>query len=173
MVEPSRGAAKGIHHNAIVYTSMYPITLLAFGRLRLEPCRGLERHYLDMLRPYARLEVTELSEGRGDGVRQLKEEAERLRPKLKAVQCPVLLTPEGKLRDSEGFARWLGERMDRGESLAFALGSSHGFDAGLKKEIPEQLSLSPLTFPHELTRVVFLEQLYRAFTILRGKEYHK
>ena len=160
---------RDIHHNGI----MYPITLLAFGRLRLEPCRGLERHYLDMLRPYARMDVVELTEGKGDAARQLKEEAERLRPKLKAVQCPVLLTPEGKLRDSEGLARWLAERMDRGDSLAFALGSSHGFDAGLKKEIPEQLSLSPLTFPHELTRVVFLEQLYRSFTIIRGKEYHK
>ena len=63
--------------------------------------------------------------------------------------------------------------MNRGERLAFALGSSHGFDADLKKEIREQMSLSPMTFPHELTRVMFLEQLYRAFTILRGKEYHK
>jgi 23S rRNA (pseudouridine1915-N3)-methyltransferase len=152
---------------------MYPVTLLAFGRLRLEPCRGLERHYLDMLRPYARMDVTELPEGKGDAVRQLKDEAERLRPRLAAVRCPVLLTPEGKLRDSEGLARWLAERMNRGESLAFALGSSHGFDPGLKKEIQEQMSLSPMTFPHELSRVMFLEQLYRAFTIIRGKDYHK
>jgi 23S rRNA (pseudouridine1915-N3)-methyltransferase len=85
----------------------------------------------------------------------------------------VLLTPEGKLRDSEALARWLGERMDRGDSLAFVLGSSHGFDPGLKGEVREQLSLSPLTFPHELSRVMLLEQLYRAFAILRGKEYHK
>ena len=60
-----------IHHNRI----MYPISLFAFGKLRLEPCRGLERHYLDMLRPYARMEVAELPEGKGDGVRQLKDEA--------------------------------------------------------------------------------------------------
>jgi len=152
---------------------MYPIGVIAFGRLRLEPCRGLERHYLDMLRPYARLELTELAEGKGDPARQLREEAERLRLKLKAVTCPVLLTPEGKLRDSEALARWLGERMDRGEGLAFAIGSSHGFDPALKAEVKEQLSLSPLTFPHELSRVMLLEQLYRAFTILRGKEYHK
>lgn len=152
---------------------MYPITLLAFGRLRLAPCRDLERHYLDMLKGYARLEVHELSEGKGEPARQLKDEAERLRPKLKAVNCPVLLTAEGKLRDSETLARWLGEHMDRGDGLAFALGSSHGFDPTLKSEIRDQVSLSPLTFPHELSRVMFLEQLYRAFTILRGKEYHK
>lgn len=152
---------------------MYPLGLIAFGRLRLEPCRDLERHYLDMLRPYARVEVTELAEGRGEPARQLREEAERLRPKLRAVTCPVLLTPEGKLRDSGALARWLGERMDRGEGLAFILGSSHGFDPALKGEVREQLSLSPMTFPHELSRVMLLEQLYRAFTILRGKEYHK
>lgn len=152
---------------------MYPISLLAFGRLRLEPCRALEQHYLSMLRSYARMEVIELPEGKGDAVRQLREEAERLRPRLQAVQCPVLLSPEGKLRDSEGFAHWLVERMNRGESLAFALGSSHGFDPALKSEVREQMSLSPMTFPHELSRVMFLEQLYRAFTILRGKEYHK
>lgn len=152
---------------------MYPVTLLAFGRLRLAPCQGLQKHYLDMLRAHARVEVVELPEGRGDPARQLKDEAARLGPKLAAVRCPVLLTPEGKLRDSGGFARWLGERMDRGESLAFALGSSHGFDPDLKKAIPEQMSLSPMTFPHELSRVVFLEQLYRAFAILRGSEYHK
>ncbi len=152
---------------------MYPIAILAFGRLRLEPCRNLQEHYLDMLRTYARMEITELPEGKGDPARQLKEEAERLRPKLAAVRCPVLLTPEGKLRDSEGLSQWLVERMNRGESLAFALGSSHGFDPDLKKEIPEQMSLSPMTFPHELSRVMFLEQLYRAFTIIRGKDYHK
>jgi 23S rRNA (pseudouridine1915-N3)-methyltransferase len=158
-----------IDHNGI----MYPVALYTFGRLRLEPCRELETHYLDMLRPYARMEVTELPEGKGDPIRQLRDEAERLRLRLSAVSCPVLLTPEGKLRNSEGLANWLAERMNRGEKLAFALGSSHGFDPEFKLEIREQMSLSPMTFPHELSRVMFLEQLYRAFTIMRGKEYHK
>ena len=152
---------------------MYPISLIAFGRLRLEPLREAEAHYLAMLRPYARMEVVELTEGKGEPARQLREEADRLRPRLQAVRCPVLLTPEGKLRDSEAFARWLVQHMDQGDSLAFALGSSHGFDPTLKGEVREQVSLSPMTFPHELSRVMFLEQLYRAFTILRGKEYHK
>ena len=152
---------------------MYPVDLIAFGRLKLEPCRALEAHYLAMLRAHARVDVIELQEGRGDPARQLKEEAERLRPRLKAAGRPVLLDPAGRTYSSEAFAAWLGERVDRGERLAFALGSSHGFDPGLKAEIPDKLSLSPMTFPHELSRAMFLEQLYRAFTILKGGPYHK
>ncbi|MBS1766907.1 MAG: 23S rRNA (pseudouridine(1915)-N(3))-methyltransferase RlmH [Acidobacteria bacterium] len=152
---------------------MYPVDLIAFGRLKLEPCRALEAHYLAMLKTHARLEVVELQEGKGDTSKQLREEAERLRPRLKAAGRAVLLDPAGKTFSSEAFAAWLGERMDKGERLAFALGSSHGFDPGLKAEIPDKLSLSPMTFPHELSRVMFLEQLYRAFTILKGGPYHK
>ena len=152
---------------------MYPVDLIAFGRLRLEPCRALEAHYLAMIRAHARVEVIELPEGKGDALKQLKDEAERLRPKLKAAGRAILLDPAGKAFSSEAFAAWLGERMDRGERLAFALGSSHGFDPALKAEIPDKLSLSPMTFPHELSRVMFLEQLYRAFSILKGSPYHK
>ena len=73
-----------------------------------------------------------------------------------------LLDAQGSPRTSEAWAQWLGKHMDRGESLAFAVGSSHGFDPSLKTEIREHLSLSPMTFPHDLSRVLFLEQLYRA-----------
>ena len=152
---------------------MFPVDLLVIGRLRLEPCRALERHYLDMLRAHARMDVIEFPEGKGDGARRLRDEAERLRPRLKSAGLPVLLTPEGRPMDSPAFAKWLGERVDRGQRPAFAIGSSHGFDPVLKSEIREQLSLSPMTFPHELFRVMFLEQLYRAFTILKGSPYHK
>jgi 23S rRNA (pseudouridine1915-N3)-methyltransferase len=152
---------------------MYPIRLLAIGRPKLEAIRQLEGHYQTLLKTFARLDVMELSEGKGDTSRQLRDEGERLRAQLRGASRPVLLSAEGPSRSSEAFAQWLGERMDRGESLAFAIGSSHGFDPGLKREIKDHLSLSPMTFPHDLSRVLFLEQLYRAFTILRGGPYHK
>jgi len=152
---------------------MYPIRLITIGRPKLEPVRDLEKHYQGLLKAYARLTVVELPEGRGDPARQLKDEAERIRPQLLAARCPVLLSADGPQRSSEAFAQWLGTRMDRGESLAFAVGSSHGFDPGLKAEVREHLSLSPMTFPHDLSRILFLEQLYRAFSILKGSPYHK
>ncbi|HJV90057.1 MAG TPA: 23S rRNA (pseudouridine(1915)-N(3))-methyltransferase RlmH [Holophagaceae bacterium] len=152
---------------------MHPVSLVTLGKLRLAPLRDLEKHYLDMLKPFVRLEITELTEGKGEPARALKDEADRLRPKLKAARCAVLLDPAGPVRSSEAFAAWVGERVDRGESFCFAIGSSHGFDPALKAEVREKLSLSPMTFPHELSRVMFLEQLYRAFAILRGSPYHK
>jgi 23S rRNA (pseudouridine1915-N3)-methyltransferase len=139
----------------------------------MAPVRELEQHYRTLLKAYARLDVEELPEGKGDPARQLRDEAERLRAHLLPARCPVLLSAEGPPRTSEAFAKWLGIRMDRGESLAFALGSSMGFDPALKGEIKEHLSLSPMTFPHDLSRVLFLEQLFRAFSILRGTPYHK
>lgn len=152
---------------------MYPIRFVTIGRPKLAAARELEKHYQTLLKTYARLELVELAEGRGETPRQLKDEAERLRPLLASVRCPVLLSAEGPPRSSEALAKWLGARMDRGESLAFAVGSSHGFDPALKGEIREHLSLSPMTFPHDLSRVLFLEQLYRAFSILKGTSYHK
>jgi 23S rRNA (pseudouridine1915-N3)-methyltransferase len=152
---------------------MYPIRLIAIGRPRLAPVRELEAHYQGLLKAHVRLSLVELPEGRGEPPRQLKDEAERIRPHLLQARCPVLLSADGPPRSSEAFAQWLGARMDRGESLAFAVGSSHGFDPELKAEVREHLSLGPMTFPHDLSRVMFLEQLYRAFAILKGTAYHK
>jgi 23S rRNA (pseudouridine1915-N3)-methyltransferase len=153
---------------------MYPVTFLVFGRPRLPGVRDLEEHYRNLLRAHVRLDLVELPESRAkEPARQLREESERLRPRLAAARCPVLLDASGKARSSEEFAAWLQPRIGRGESLAFALGSSHGFEAALKADIPEKLSLSPLTFPHDLARVLFLEQLYRAFSLLKGGPYHK
>ena len=152
---------------------MYPIRLVTIGKPKLEAIRLLEGHYRDLLKGFARMELMEIPEGRGITDRQLAEEAQKLRMQFQGVRCPVLLSAEGPRRTSEDFAAWLGTRMDRGDSLAFAIGSSHGFDPALKAEVRDHLSLSPMTFPHDLSRVMFLEQLYRAFTILKGKAYHK
>lgn len=153
---------------------MYPVTFLVFGRPRLAGVNDLETHYRNLLRSHVRLDFSELPESRAkDPAKQLRDESERIGPKLRAVRCPVLLDAAGKPRSTEAFAEWLRPRIDRGESLAFALGSSHGFDPALKAEFPEKLSLSPMTFPHDLARVMFLEQLYRAFSLLKGSPYHK
>lgn len=152
---------------------MHPIDLLAIGKLRTGPLRDLEKHYLDMLRPWSRTEITEFPEGRGDVAKALREEAQRFRSRFQPPVLPVLLTPEARPLTSEAFAEWLGRHLDRGARPAFLIGSSHGFDPDLKAEVKERLSLSPMTFPHDLSRVLLLEQIYRALQILRGGPYHK
>lgn len=85
----------------------------------------------------------------------------------------ILLDSRGKQLSSEEFARWLGEHQDRSSSpLLFAVGPADGFSDQARQTATLVLSLGKMTFAHELARVVLLEQLYRAFTILKGHPYH-
>jgi 23S rRNA (pseudouridine1915-N3)-methyltransferase len=153
--------------------SVYPIRLVTVGRPKLEPILALEKHYKKLLGTYARLDLVEVQGGKGEGEPQLLSEAKRIGGGLSGFRRRALLCPDGASMGSEQFASWLGARMDRGESLAFAIGSSCGFHQSLRAEVGERISLGPMTFPHDLVRVMFLEQLYRAFTILNGRPYHK
>ena len=86
----------------------------------------------------------------------------------------VLLDASGKEFSSQQFARWLGEQRDRGaRELVFLCGDAEGFPEALRRRATAKLSLSTLTFSHELARVMLAEQLYRAFAILSGHPYPK
>ena len=81
---------------------------------------------------------------------------------------------EGKLRSSEEVAELLaGFGASSSKHLVFLIGGSYGLDAGLKREAQVRLSMSPMTFPHHLARVMLLEQIYRGFKINEGSSYHK
>jgi len=85
----------------------------------------------------------------------------------------ILLDSRGKQMTSEEFSHWLGAHIDRGtQSLLFAVGGANGFSDATRKAAKQQISLGKMTLPHELARVVLLEQIYRAFTILKGHPYH-
>ena len=91
----------------------------------------------------------------------------------RAPQTCVLLDSRGKQLSSEQFAEFLRQHQDRGtQSLLFAVGGPDGFSNKARAAAAFQLSLGKMTFPHELARVVLLEQLYRGFTILKGHPYH-
>ena len=152
---------------------MYPIRAIVVGKPKFEFVSQLENHYKKLIKSYVRLEILEFQEGKGQGERQLLDEAIRIKNALSGFHWQILLDADGTQRSSEKFALWLGNRIDLGESLAFAIGSSHGFHPSLKSDIKEHMSLSSMTFPHDLSRILFFEQLYRAFCILNGKTYHK
>ena len=82
--------------------------------------------------------------------------------------------PAGKSYDSESFAKWLGEQRDRGtRELIFVCGDADGFPDGLRERVKQKVSLSAMTYSHELARVMLAEQIYRAFAILSGSPYPK
>lgn len=103
-----------------------------------------------------------------------QEEAARLRAAVHAGADMVALTRAGEPWSSERLAKYLGELALRGSpGAAFLIGGAYGLDRGLLKDAAVCVSLSPMTMPHDLARLVFAEQLYRAGTIVRGEPYHK
>ena len=92
---------------------------------------------------------------------------------LTKVDHPVLLDVNAKQYDSHGFAEFIQLAMNKGiRNLGFVIGGPYGFAEQVYQTVPESLSLSKMTFSHQLVRLVFLEQLYRAFTIIKGEPYH-
>ena len=104
----------------------------------------------------------------------LAKEAEAVRAKIPSGSSIIAMCIEGKTRSSEELAAMVASWANRGEKcLVFLIGSSNGLHPSLKAEAWEKLSMSPMTFPHHLARVMLLEQVYRAFQINEGSKYHK
>ena len=131
-------------------------TIVAVGKLR-PPYVDDAAHYAKLLRGQARVDVVELRED-ADVARRLPDRAH-----------VVLLGVEGRTYDSPGFARWLEERRQAGRDVCFVIGGASGLAL---PDADERLSFGPMTFPHELARVLLLEQLFRAHKILAGEPYH-
>jgi 23S rRNA (pseudouridine1915-N3)-methyltransferase len=131
------------------------VTVLAVGRLR-PPFADDVQHYQKLLARHVRLEHIEVREDEHVG-RRIPERA-----------FVSLLHREGKPYDSEGFSRFLEERRRSGRDLCFVIGGPYG----LELDDVHRFSLGPLTLPHQLARVVLLEQLFRGHKILAGEPYH-
>jgi 23S rRNA (pseudouridine1915-N3)-methyltransferase len=141
---------------------MLRLTFLTIGDLPKGPFHDLALGWEKQLKAYVKLEK-----------KVLRDEAGIIRL-LDQLTPSVLLVLEatGKALTSEGLAQWIGEREDHGEHVVAILGGPRGLSDNLKGRADLLLSLSPMTTTHDLAHLFFLEQLYRAFTILRGKTYH-
>ena len=156
---------------------MQHLHILAVGALSESWLREGCAHYQKRIARYFKLTVTELDEYRLPGSpspaqieQALEREAQALRGKLPARSISVALCPRGKALDTPGLAGLL-ERG--GNGVAFIIGSSHGMSETLRESADLRVSLSPLTFPHQLARLVLLEQIYRCGNIQGGGKYHK
>jgi 23S rRNA (pseudouridine1915-N3)-methyltransferase len=152
------------------------IHVIAVGAMREPHFRDAAAEYLKRLKPYADVRVTEVADRdlSRDAARAVAEEGRGVLRALPAKAWVVALDPAGGERTSEELAGWLGDRMNRGDStIAFVLGGADGLSDEVLAVAGERLSLSRMTLPHQLARVVLLEQVYRAFRIMRGEPYHR
>lgn len=151
------------------------LTLIAVGRITEPYIREGCTTYVERIRRYAELRLIVVPEERipGKGKKEyiLRQEGQRIREKLSPLIFTVVLDERGKCFSSEAFALFL-EKFLR-KDVAFVLGGPYGLDETLKKEADFILSLSPMTLVHTMARMLLLEQIYRAFTLLRGEPYHK
>jgi 23S rRNA (pseudouridine1915-N3)-methyltransferase len=150
------------------------LRILAVGKLR-PVFRAAADEYLGRLMRYGPVQEIEVREaGKAPTpLEALKQEGERLRDKIESGGLLVALDREGQAWSSETLAKKLDRWRESARSVTVMVGGSHGLEPGLLKECRERWSLGPATLPHELARVVACEQLYRAWTILRGEPYHK
>ena len=140
------------------------LQLVMLGKTRRPELRTSIDDYVKRISRYAPIEVIELRES----------EAALKRFAFGQPSTVVLLDDAGKSLDSNGFAKWLGEHRDRStRQLIFVCGGAEGFPEDIRRQAHQQLSLSTMTYSHELARVMLAEQLYRAFAILAGSAYPK
>ena len=152
------------------------ITFAVVGRLKKSEWQSAQDKYLKRLKRYSTFSVVEVKDAVGRGFPDavaMEREGKALLDAGADARRRILLTPNGRELDSEQFAAYLQRQIELYGHLAFMMGGPLGFSPEVESAAEESLSLSRLTFPHELARIVFLEQLYRAFTILRGEPYHK
>ena len=140
------------------------LRLVMLGKTRRPEIRAIIDDYVKRISRSAPIEVSELRET----------EAALKKLAFEQPSTIVLLDDAGKNMDSGAFAKWLGEHRDRGtRQLSFLCGGPDGFPEEIRRQAHQKLSLSAMTYSHELARAMLAEQLYRAFAILSGSAYPK
>lgn len=160
---------------------MFEITLITVGKLKEKFYLSAAAEYAKRLAGYCRFRLIELPESRlpdnpspAEILTGLDKEAQLILAKIPKGAWFCILTPEGKMLSSESLAQKIAEVKLSGKSSAcFLIGSSFGIAEQVKSIADFKLSMSPMTFPHHLARIMVLEQLYRAEAIQAGSKYHK
>lgn len=158
---------------------MTKCTLITLGALKEDYLARAVEEYKKRLSAYAAVEEINLrdeklvTEKDAEVTAALEAEADRILAKIPDGAYVVALCVEGKEYTSEGLAEVIGNARDRSGKLCFIIGSSYGLSPRVKARADARISFSKMTFPHGLMRVILTEALYRSFTILSGKKYHK
>ena len=160
---------------------MQKVTVLCVGKLKEKFYTEAAAEYVKRLGRHCKIEILELPEYRlpenpspAEIQKALETEAEAVREKLPKGGAIIAMCIEGKTCSSEEMARRLNDYAVQGKTqLTFLIGGSVGLHQSLKEQADWRLSMSPMTFPHHMARVMLLEQIYRAYQIQQGTRYHK
>lgn len=159
---------------------MIKCRIVAMGSLKEKFFKEACGEYIKRLSRFCDLDICEIEPHKlpekpslGEIENALKKEAEQINKKIPQNSLVIALCVEGKQMSSEKLAEKIKEMSGLGRGLCFIIGSSHGLADEVKKNSDLRLSLSEMTFPHKLFRVMLLEQIYRGFMINSGSEYHK
>ena len=156
------------------------ITIITVGSLKEDYLKEAVAEYKKRLSQYAKVDEINIKEERianEDDKTEIKAaldaEGAKILASIPKGAAKIALCVEGKQFDSPALSRIIGKYSDESGKIALMIGSSHGLSEKVKAECDLKLSFSQLTFPHQLMRVILFESLYRSFTILAGKKYHK
>ena len=156
------------------------VTIISVGTIKEGYLREALAEYKKRISQYARVEEINLNEEKITNeddatqiARALDAEGTKILSQIPEGSLKIALCVEGKEYDSPGLAELIRRGVDEYGKIALIIGSSHGLSAKVKAECNVKLSFSRLTFPHQLIRVNLYEALYRSFTIIAGKKYHK
>ena len=160
---------------------MQQVQLICVGKLKEGFYRDACAEYAKRLAPFCKLTTVEIPEeklpqdpSQAQIDAALAREAAAIRAKIPPNTRVTALCVEGRMRSSRELAQMFPDlALSRERGVTFLIGGSYGLDEGLKSEAQSRLSMSPMTFPHHLARVMLLEQIYRAFQINGGTRYHK
>lgn len=159
---------------------MIKVTLITLGKLKEKYLRDAVDEYAKRLSRYCKLDIIELSPvtlsdnpSQSEIDTALLKEAETIEKRIPDGSIVTALCIEGKSNTSEQLAEFVEKNTNEGKNMCFIIGSSYGLSEQIKKRADLKLSLSEMTFPHQLFRVMLLEQIYRAFKINEGGTYHK
>ncbi len=157
------------------------VQIIALGKLKEKYLTDAVKEYEKRISPFAKFSITELepikiSENPSEAeiTAALDGEAEKISAKIPSGSLVIAMCIEGKQFGSEAFAKKISEAAVNGKSnIVFIIGSSHGLSDKIKNMAQIKMSMSEMTFPHQLARVMLCEQIYRAFTIINNRKYHK
>ena len=157
------------------------ITIIAVGKIKEKFYRDAVAEYEKRLGRYCKLEIIQVEDEKtpdkaGTSLDEIvkRKEAERIMKYIREDAFTAVLEIQGRSYDSEGFARYMESLATKGVShIQFIIGGSLGLHEEVCKKADLKVSFSKLTFPHQLMRVILLEQIYRAYRIINGEPYHK